>query len=157
MMKMRIPLFAGLVGLLLVSAIPSFAQTESRDAQTSNEAWRKKIVAQLMSTKGSTTPPGVIDHGVKAIVKFAIDRQGKLISRELEKSTGSELLDAEAISIVERSEPFPVPPADVSDDKLSFTLPVIFVKSKYERKWVDDLVEEQNKLGAKMRGICRGC
>jgi protein TonB len=157
MMQMRILVFAGLVGLLLVSAIPSYAQTDGLNAQTSTVgAWKKKIVAQLMRNKGSP-PPGATGQSGKAIVKFAIDRQGKLISRELVKSTGSELLDAAAIEMVERTEPFPVPPAEVSDDMLTFTVPVIFVKSAFGRKWVDDLVEEQTKLGAKMRGICRGC
>ena len=143
-----------------VSAIPSFAQTGSRVAETSNQTWKEKIVLQLNRNLAGF-PPGAKGEIGKAVVKFAIDRQGKLISTELLESTGSKLLDAAAISIVERTEPFPVPPAEVSDDKLTFMVPIIFRKPLTSAadggKWIDDVVEEQNKLGAKMHGICRGC
>jgi protein TonB len=119
------------------------------------EAWKKKIVIQLMSNRAF--PPG--GQSGTAKVKFVIDRQGKLISRELVESSGSELLDAAAIRMVERAEPFPVPPAEVSD--LTFTVPVIFANNKQlpwaGGQWPADWVEEQNKVDTRIRGICRGC
>jgi periplasmic protein TonB len=157
-MQVKIPLLAGLFGLLLVSAIPSYAQTVN--AQTSTvEAWKKKIVTQLASKR--VFPPGATGQSGTAKVKFVIDRQGKLISRELVESTGSELLDAAAITMVERAEPFPEPPAHVTDDRLAFTVPVIFANGR-QLPWAGgqspaEWVEEQTKVDAKIRGICRGC
>lgn len=160
LMQATIARFAGWVGLILVSAIPSYAQTEGRNSEASAlDAWRKKIVIQLMSNK--TFPPGARDQSGTAKVKFAIDRQGKLLSKELVESTGSELLDAAAIGMVERTEPFPEPPAEVTDDKLSFTVPVIFAKRKQlpwaGGQWPAEWIEEQKKVDAKIRGVCRGC
>ena len=67
------------------------------------------------------------------------------------ESTGSELLDAAALRMVERAEPFPEPPAEVTD--LTFTVPVVFVKQLPSNDWV----EQQGKVNAKIHGICRGC
>ena len=159
LMQVRIPLFGALFGLLLVSAIPSYAQTDGRNTPTSAvEDWKKKVVIQLVSKR--EFPPGATEAGT-AKITFAFDRQGKLISRELVESTGSELLDAAALRMIERAAPFPEPPAEVKDDILSFTVPVIFAKRK-QLPWAGgqspaEWVEEQNKVDAKMRGICRGC
>ena len=105
-------------------------------------------------------PPGTTGGGT-AKIKFVFDRQGKLISRELVESTGSELLDAAALRMIERAAPFPQPPAEVKDDRLSFTVPIIFANRKQlpwaGGQWPAEWVEEQNKVGAKIRGICRGC
>jgi protein TonB len=160
-MQVKIPLLAALFGLLLVSAIPSYAQTEGLNAQAKNtvDAWKKKIATQLVS-KG-VFPPGATGQSGTAKVRFVIDRQGKLISRALVESTGSELLDAAALTMVERAEPFPEPPAEVKDDGLSLTVPVIFANRKQlpwaGGQWPADWVEEQTKVDAKIHGICRGC
>jgi periplasmic protein TonB len=153
-MQVKIPLLAGLFGLLLVTAIPSYAQTVNAQTNTV-EAWKKKIVIQLMSKR--EFPPGAKGQGGTAKVKFVIDRQGKLISRELVESTGSDLLDAAALRMVERAEPFPEPPAEVTD--LTFMMPVIFAR---QLPWAGGQspaawVEEQGKVNAKIHGICRGC
>src|SRR3954463_108037 len=105
-MQVILPLLAGLFGLLLVSAIPSYAQTDGLNAQTNTvEAWKKKIVIQLASKK-----------------EFPAGATGQSGTAELVESAGSELLDAAALRTVERAEPFPEPPAEVGDDRLTFTV-----------------------------------
>jgi len=159
-MQLKIPLLASLFGLLLVSEIPSYAQTNGLNAQTNTvEAWRKKIASQLASKK--VFPTGAAGQSGTAKVRFVIDRQGKLISRTLVESSGSELLDAAALTMVERAEPFPQSPADMKDEELSFTVPVIFAGRRQlpwaGGQWPADWVEEQTKVDAKIHGICRGC
>ena len=151
LMQVKVPLSARLLGLLLlVSVIPSYAQTDVLNAQTKIvEAWKKKIVAQLTSKR--VFPPAATGQSGTAKVKFVIDRQGKLISRVLVESSGSELLDAAALTMVERAEPFPKPPAEVTDDRLAFSVPVAFANGT--QLWL----EEQAKVNAKVYGICRGC
>ena len=147
-MQVKIPLLAGLFGLLLVSAIPSYAQTGDPGAQTDAvEAWKKKMVSQLASKR--VLPPGAAGQSGMPKIKFVIDRQGKLISRELAESSGSELLDAAALRDVERAEPFPKPPAEMSDDMLTVIVTLAFDG----KQWV----KEKDKVDAKIRGICRGC
>jgi periplasmic protein TonB len=159
-MHVKIPFLASLFGLLLISAIPSYAQTDGPNGQANTvEAWKKRIVIQLASKK--EFPAGAIGQSGTAKVKFVIDRQGKLTARELVESTGSELLDAAALRTVERAEPFPEPPAEIGDDRLTFTVPIIFAKRQQVPwtggQWPAEWVEEQRKVDAKIRGICRGC
>ena len=76
------------------------------------------------------------------------------------ESTGSEVLDAAALRMVERAEPFPEPPAEVKGDEHAFTMPVIFARKQVP--WAgghqsEDPAEERGKVDAKIRGICRGC
>jgi protein TonB len=159
-MQMKISLLAGLFGLLFVSPISSNAQPVNAQTDTDTvAAWKKKIAIQLASKK--EFPPEAKDQRGTAKVKFVIDRQGKLISRGLVESTGSELLDAAALRMVERAEPFPEAPAEVKDDGLAFTVPIIFAARKLVPwaggQWPEDWVEENGKVDAKIRGICRGC
>jgi protein TonB len=159
-MQVKIPLVASLFGLLLFSAIPSYAQTDGLNAQTNTvEAWKKKIVIRLASKR--EFPSGATGQSGTAKVKVVIDRRGKLISREIAESAGSELLDAAALRMVERAEPFPEPPAEVSDDRLTFVVPFTFANSKQVPwaggQWPAEWVDEQSKVDAKIRGICRGC
>lgn len=159
-MQFKILLLAGLFGLLLVSAIPSYAQTGGKAVQVNSvDAWKKQIQTRLASNRAF--PPGATGQGGTVKVKFAIDRQGKLISKELAESSGSELLDTAALQMIERSEPFPEPPVEVKDDMLNFTVPVIFATRKplpwAGGEWPEEWVKEQKKVDAKIRGICRGC
>jgi protein TonB len=158
-MQLKISSVASLFGLLLVSTAPSHAETDDVARTNAPDAWKKKIVIQLMSKK--EFPPGAIGQSGTAKVKFVIDRQGKLISREVVESAGSELLDAAALRMVERAEPFPEPPAEVKDERFTFMLPVTFTKQKQVPwaggQWPESWVDEQRKVDAKVHGICRGC
>ena len=124
-MQLRIALQAGVLALLLVTAIPLYAQTYGFTAEADNaQMWRRQVFNQLASKKGY--PPGGHDQSGTAKVKFVIDRQGRLLSRELLESSGSELLDAAALRMIERAEPFPKPPAVVETDKFTFVVPLKF-------------------------------
>jgi protein TonB len=65
------------------------------------------------------------EEGVVA-VSFKLDRSGKVIDTHLDKSSGSALLDKEAIEVLARASPFPQPPADVADVTISLSLPIQF-------------------------------
>ena len=157
---MKSLLLACLVGLLLISTIPSYSQTDGLKTQTGTvEAWRKKIATQLVG-KG-VFPPEASGQSGTAKVMFAIDRQGKLIAKALMESSGSELLDTAALTMIGRAEPFPKPPPEVKDDGLIFIAPITFAGGQ-ELPWAGgqgpaDWVEEQTKLDAKIHGMCRGC
>ena len=78
------------------------------------------------------------------------------------RSTGSATLDAEALAMIERAQPFPVAPPEV--DELNFTLPVNFnsrrppidpLKEADIRKQ-DTAVREENSAINADRSICRG-
>jgi protein TonB len=59
-------------------------------------------------------------------LSFSIDRQGHVLNSQIIKSSGSAVLDAEALSLLTRAAPLPPPPAAVPDSDLTFVLPIRF-------------------------------
>jgi hypothetical protein len=71
--------------------------------------------------------------------------------------------DAAALEMVESSQPFPPAPSEVSDP-IKFTVPVNFGAGGASSGWSGDdirkheeIMQEETKVDAKMRSICRGC
>lgn len=62
----------------------------------------------------------------RAIVRFVIDRSGKVISIQLEQSSGFAILDREAVEMIERADPFPIMPVEMGGTKLELRVPVVF-------------------------------
>src|SRR5882724_8024702 len=90
------------VALFVAIAMPSYAQTDIAGE------WRKQISIRLSSSK--RFPLGALGQRGTTKVGFIVDRNGKLVSRWLEESTGIAALDEESLAIVERAQPFPIPP-----------------------------------------------
>jgi len=137
-----------LIALLIAIAMPGLAKADTV------EEWHKQMAIRLNSNKGFTPMAPGQSGTVK--VGFVIDRTGKLVSNWLAESTGIAALDEQALAIVERSQPFPVPPPELDDDRLSLIVPVVF------RHWpasgpYHTLEQENAAVNAKMRSICRGC
>jgi periplasmic protein TonB len=67
-------------------------------------------------------------RGLQGVVSlaFTIDRHGGVVSSRIVKSSGSTILDAEALDLIKRAAPLPPPPADVADSDLSFVVPIRF-------------------------------
>jgi protein TonB len=139
----------GCIALLTTLSLPAYAQTDAI------AEWRKQMSIRLSSSK--RFPPQALGQTGNVRVGFLIDRTGKLVSSWLEESTGIAALDEEALAIVQRSEPFPIPPPEAGDDKLRMAVPMTFANrppSSVEYRNFDD---EQAAIAAKMRTICRGC
>ena len=89
--------------------------------------WERQLVARIERHK-RYPPRANGEHGVASLA-FRIDRQGNLISSRIIHSSGSSVLDAEALATVKRAQPFPAPPADIPDNHLSFILPIRYAVS----------------------------
>ncbi|WP_298242977.1 energy transducer TonB [uncultured Bradyrhizobium sp.] len=155
----------------LVLSMPASGSTAS-DAMA---AWRKVVSEHVWRNR--VFPSNAIGQRADAGVTFVVDRSGKLISNALVESTGFAPLDAAALAMVERSAPFPKPPAEAKDDLQRITILMAFdgilpkpaPPSPEREKFLQSWVEEQAKLSAKspgpddaklnsmMRSICRGC
>jgi periplasmic protein TonB len=86
--------------------------------------WQQALVARVARfqrypahAKGAT---GVVN------LSFSIDRQGHVLNRRVTKSSGSVVLDTEALSLLARAAPLPPPPAAAPDSDLTFVLPIRF-------------------------------
>jgi protein TonB len=125
-MQMKFPLLAALLALL--AAFPSQAQTDTQSEDV--KAWKMRLSAHIASrTQFLRTAMGLTG---KAKVAFVMDRSGHLISRTLVESGGSQPLDAAALAIVERAQPFPEAPSELKGDTLSFTVPIVFTGRQFQ-------------------------
>jgi len=138
----------GLIALLITIAMPGLAKADAV------EDWRKQMAIRLNSNKGFTPMTPGQSGTVK--VGFVIDRTGKLVSNWLAESTGIPALDERALAIVERSQPFPVPPPELDDNRLNLIVPFYF-RTRPAPGTYHTLEQENAAVSAKMRSICRGC
>ena len=59
-------------------------------------------------------------------MRFIMDRQGKVLSVRLERSSGFRSLDKEALALPKRAQPLPKPPEDVKGEAIELVVPVEF-------------------------------
>ncbi|HXJ00499.1 MAG TPA: energy transducer TonB [Micropepsaceae bacterium] len=59
-------------------------------------------------------------------LRFTMDRNGKVLSFDIAKSSGSAALDAEARDLIQRAQPLPPLPAEFGHDSLDLVVPVEF-------------------------------
>jgi len=62
----------------------------------------------------------------RAMLRFTIDRQGRVTSQRIERSTGHAILDREVEAMIRRADPLPAPPPDMPQDHLELIVPVEF-------------------------------
>jgi protein TonB len=110
------------------AAIPA-APVQGQPTPKSSNAiptWKTQIVALLERNK--RYPPAAQsrgEHGV-AQVFFSLDRQGRVIDSRVVRSAGAPALDEEALALLQRAQPFPAPPAELSGAHVDLTVPIRF-------------------------------
>jgi TonB family protein len=87
-------------------------------------SWQQSLVARLAKVQRYPAEA----RGAQGVVNltFSIDRHGAVVSSRIVKSSGSAVLDAEALDLIKRAAPLPPPPADIADSELSFIVPIRF-------------------------------
>jgi len=94
------------------------------DFGTSNAepTWETALLNRLAQAK-HVTVDGV--HGV-VLLRFKMDRDGKVLEAKIDKSAGSDALDQEALAALQRAQPLPTPPPEVPGNPLELIVPVDF-------------------------------
>lgn len=59
-------------------------------------------------------------------IRFVMDRNGKVLSSRIERSSGFRTLDDEAVALPKRAQPLPKPPDDVTGNTIELVVPVEF-------------------------------
>jgi TonB family protein len=93
--------------------------------------WNRKISAHLAAHK--VNPDGKEPKDQTAKVSFALNRRGNVISVDVVESSGDAAYDAAAISMVHKSDPFPVPPNELTEERFERTVEIKF-KPREEKK-----------------------
>ena len=102
-------------GAVLVS-VPAYAN-DIKD-------WQKDIVRKIV--KSHLYPRSAISREIegRAKVSVTIDRTGKITGYEVVEPTGESQLDDIIPKMMEKMDPLPAPPDSLSDNNLTFTIPI---------------------------------
>ena len=101
---------------------PGAALTPSR-VQIS---WQKALITHLNQYK--RYPDDARARSVQGVVsvQFTIDRSGRVTASRIMQGSGSSLLDAEALAVLQRASPLPPPPNDMAGASFDLALPIQF-------------------------------
>ena len=86
--------------------------------------WKSQLVSRLERYKrypAEAQSRG--EHGV-AQLAFSVDRSGGVHNARIVDSSGSSVLDRETLSLVERAQPLPPPPADIAGSQIAVVVPI---------------------------------
>ena len=103
------------VAALAVGQVP-------RPTSAAVPTWQRLLVAQLERHKRYPAHAG--GKVGETRLAFSIDRTGRVLTSRIVRSSGSEALDEEALALLKRAAPLPPPPAGLSDEQLSFVVPI---------------------------------
>ncbi|MFT3976158.1 MAG: TonB family protein [Sphingomonas bacterium] len=98
-------------------------------ASNASDSWEGRVLAAL--DKRRRYPIGAMARRQQGVpyVRFVMDRNGKVLSSRLERSSGFPELDREAVALPRRAQPLPKPPDDKPGDALELVVPVEFFMS----------------------------
>lgn len=105
------------------------AQAEGMRGQQALNAeinWQAILQAHLERNKRYPRQSQLLKQQGTPMVTFTMNRSGIVLSVSLYRSSGVTLLDEEALALVKRAAPLPLPPPEVAGEILTLTVPVEF-------------------------------
>jgi len=102
---------------------PTPAPAVSAAAKASFEAL---LIAHLDKHKRYPPEARMRRHQGLSYIQFTMDRQGRVLSYKLYRSSNSQHLDDEVLALIVRAQPLPPIPADRPESTLEFVVPVQF-------------------------------
>ncbi len=114
-----LPLAVAATGLMIATSAP----VKAGDVKS----WQKAVVTLI--SKKQVYPRAALADAIegRAKVQVSIDRSGAITSYNITESTGNAVLDEEVPKLMSRIDPLPKPPSELSDDNLTFILPLSWV------------------------------
>lgn len=88
--------------------------------------WEGRVLAQLNKHRRYPRMAMARRQQGAPYIRFVMDREGKVLSVRLERSSGFPDLDREALALPKRAQPLPKPPAEVSGQTIELVVPVEF-------------------------------
>jgi periplasmic protein TonB len=96
---------------------PSAAQVAS---------WHRRIALQVERHKGYPASARARHETGIVELAFTLDRNGKVVTSRVVRTSGFAALDQETIDTVQRAQPFPLPPPNMPGETFDFTVPIRF-------------------------------
>jgi protein TonB len=104
-------------------AAPVTSAPPSADALTN---FQTLLLAQLNRAKRYPVPAQRRRAQGVAYLRFTMDRSGKVLTAQLERSSGHGDLDEEVLALIRRADPLPPIPPEIAQGRLELVVPVQF-------------------------------
>jgi protein TonB len=101
------------------SAAPSVG-APSVGSSSAKAEWLGTLRAQILRNQQHPNEAGTVT------VSCTLDRSGRVVSRHVARSSGHPELDQAALASIDRAQPLPAPPADISSAELRINIPIRF-------------------------------
>lgn len=88
--------------------------------------WQNALMLKLNESKQYPSRARRLRQEGVAYVRFTMDREGKVLAKSIEQSAGYPMLDEETLALLDRAQPLPIPPPEMTGDQLEFVVPVEF-------------------------------
>lgn len=105
-----------------VAPAPGTQQTAPKGAVT----WQGLLLARLEQAKRYPASAQARRQQGVVLLHFTMDRNGTVLSAAIQKSSGYEALDQESLAMLQRAQPLPQPPVEVTGDPIELVVPVEF-------------------------------
>jgi periplasmic protein TonB len=102
------------------------APPQAKTMPSSVVRWQSLLAAHIEHFKRYPTEARSRGDQGTAKVAFTIDHEGRLLTSRIVESSGSAMLDNETLAMLARAQPMPRPPDQLSNDELTFVVPVRF-------------------------------
>ena len=113
------------MALASVPAAPTQAAPKLSDS-TAIPTWRTRIAAALERNKRYPLEARQRRQQGVAQVAFTLDRKGQLLASHIVRGSGYASLDQETLQMLQRAQPFPPPPVELSGERVDLIVPVRF-------------------------------
>jgi protein TonB len=100
------------------------AEGSVTEAQVLPAGWQRAIMAHLGRHKRYPLQARQKRIEGDVLLRFVVDRTGKIRSASLIKSSGAPILDAEALAMLERAQPLPTLPTQLRGQQVELTVPI---------------------------------
>ncbi|MFT4053111.1 MAG: TonB family protein [Novosphingobium sp.] len=91
-----------------------------------NPTWEGQVLGALNKVRRYPREARFARQQGMPYIRFVIDREGKVVSSRIERSSGIRSLDQEALALPRRAQPLPRPPGDVKGETIELVVPVEF-------------------------------
>lgn len=108
------------------AAPPAAAPLPTPTASNAVPNWQGTLRAHLERHKRYPSSAQFRRQQGAPTIRFVMDRQGKVLSAQLERSCGHSSLDEEALALLERAQPLPPPPPEIPGDRIELRVPIQF-------------------------------
>lgn len=110
------------VGALRAASAPRPAA----DPRAAIDDYRRRILAWLERHKDYPLSARIAGLEGEAVIRFTLDREGRVVAHSLERGSGVAALDRAARAMMMRADPFPPPPAALPGERLDYVVPIRF-------------------------------